>query len=75
MTIKNYEKTEGVSTASVLRDLREEAELTQKELADKMETAQESISRAEKRGCSLHFLQRAAKACGKTISINTSKKR
>ena len=75
MAIKPRNKTQGISTASFLRDLREESGLTQAELAKKMNTAQESISRAEKRGCSFHFLQRAAKACGKTITINTSKKR
>lgn len=56
-----------------LEIMRSMARLTQKQLAKKMKTKQESISRAEQRGCSYEFLTRAAKATGNRLEVKVIK--
>jgi len=59
--------------ALALCDLRILAGMTQKQLGRKMKVHQESISRAEANGCSIDFLNRAARACGCKIEIKVIK--
>ena len=56
-----------------LEKMRALAKMTQAKLAKKMGTKQESIARAETRGCSFSFLTRAAKATGNRLEIKVIK--
>jgi transcriptional regulator with XRE-family HTH domain len=47
---------------------REQRGLTQARLASRIRTKQESVSRAEKHGCSLAFAEKAVGSCGYRIS-------
>lgn len=47
---------------------RKEAGLTQSQLARKIKTKQPSIARAETKGCSLAFAEKAVDACGFKIT-------
>lgn len=49
--------------------MREGAGLTQSQLSRKLGTVQPNVSRAERVGCSLLFLDKAAKACKHEIII------
>lgn len=53
----------------ILVKIRIASGLTQDKLAKKMKTSQESVARAESRGCTLTYLKRAAFATGKYLEI------
>lgn len=60
-------------TAFALELMRAKEGISQKELAELINTRQESISRAESYGCSYEFLTRAAKAMGYILKISFEK--
>ena len=66
-----------VDLALLLREMREDAGLTQTELARKVGTAQSVIARledAEYTGHSLTMLERIAAACGVALKLHAEKK-
>jgi len=59
-----------VATGSVIQELRLVTGLSQKELAEKIGTEQEGISRAENNGTTnMRFLEKIGKACGYQLKI------
>jgi len=77
-----YRKTFGrtlhqVDLALLVREMREDAELTQAELARKVGTTQSVIARledAEYTGHSLTMLERVAAVCGVALKLHAEKK-
>lgn len=63
-----------VSVGQSIRDARQAAGLTQRELASRMRTSQAAVARLEAGtvGATLTTLQRAAHALGLTISVDFS---
>jgi ribosome-binding protein aMBF1 (putative translation factor) len=75
---KTYARTlQQIDLALLIREMREEAGLTQAELARKVGTAQSVIARledAEYAGQSLTMLERIASACGVALKLHAEKK-
>jgi ribosome-binding protein aMBF1 (putative translation factor) len=75
---KTYARTlQQIDLALLVREMREDAELTQTELARKIGTTQSVIARledAEYRGQSLAMLERIAVACGVNLKLHAEKK-
>ncbi|MCL4524511.1 MAG: helix-turn-helix transcriptional regulator [Acidobacteria bacterium] len=75
---KTYARTlQQIDLALLVREMREDAELTQTELARKIGTTQSVIARledAEYRGQSLPMLERIAAACGVNLKLHAEKK-
>ncbi len=75
---KSYARTlQQIDLALLVREMREDAELTQTELARKIGTTQSVIARledAEYRGQSLPMLERIAAACGVNLKLHAEKK-
>ena len=66
-----------IDLALLLREMREDADLTQSELARKIGTTQSVIARledAEYAGHSLTMLERIATACGVALKLHAEKK-
>ena len=66
-----------IDLALLVREMREDAELTQSELAKKVGTTQSVIARledAEYTGHSLTLLERIATACGVALKLRAEKK-
>jgi len=66
-----------IDLALLVREMREDAELTQTELAKKVGTTQSVIARledAEYAGHSLLMLERVASACGVALKLRAEKK-
>jgi ribosome-binding protein aMBF1 (putative translation factor) len=66
-----------IDLALLVREMREDADLTQAELAKKAGTTQSVIARledAEYRGHSLPMLERIAAACGVGLMLHAEKK-
>jgi ribosome-binding protein aMBF1 (putative translation factor) len=66
-----------VDLALLVREMREDADLTQAELAKKVRTTQSVIARledAEYSGHSLTMLERIAAACGVALKLHAEKK-
>jgi ribosome-binding protein aMBF1 (putative translation factor) len=66
-----------IDLALLVREMREDAELTQTELAKKVGTTQSVIARledAEYTGRSLKMLERIATACGVALKLHAEKK-
>jgi ribosome-binding protein aMBF1 (putative translation factor) len=66
-----------IDLALLVREMREDAELTQSELAKKVGTTQSVIARledAEYTGHSLAMLERIAAACGVALMLRAEKK-
>jgi len=78
----NYRKAfsrtlQQIDLALLLREMREDADLTQSELARKIGTTQSVIARledAEYAGHSLTMLERIATACGVALKLHAEKK-
>lgn len=75
---KAFERTvHQIDLALLVREMREEAGLTQVELAKKISTSQSVIARledAEYEGHSLAMLERVASACGVALKLRAEKK-
>jgi len=75
---KTFERTlHQIDLALVVREMREDASLTQAELARKVGTTQSVIARledAEYSGHSLTMLERIATACGVALKLHAEKK-
>jgi ribosome-binding protein aMBF1 (putative translation factor) len=75
---KTYARTlQQIDLALLVREMREDAEFTQTELARKIGTTQSVIARledAEYRGQSLPMLERIAAACGVNLKLHAKKK-
>jgi ribosome-binding protein aMBF1 (putative translation factor) len=75
---KTFERTlQQIDLALLVREMREEAGLTQAELARKAGTTQSVIARledAEYTGHSLSMLERIAGACGVNLRLHAEKK-
>src|SRR6202521_3161214 len=75
---KAFERTlHQIDLALLVREMREDAGLTQTELAKKIGTTQSVIARledAEYRGHSLTMLERIATACGVALKLRAEKK-
>ena len=75
---KNFERTlHQIDLALLVREMRENAGLTQAELAKKVGTTQSVIARledAEYTGHSLAMLERIATACGVALRLHAEKK-
>jgi len=75
---KTYLRTlQQIDLALLVREMREDAELTQVELAKKVGTTQSVIARlehAEYAGHSLSMLERIAVACGVGLKLKAEKK-
>ncbi len=75
---KNFERTlQQIDLALLVREMREEAGLTQAELAKKIGTTQSVIARledAEYAGHSLTMLERVATVCGVALKLHAEKK-
>jgi HTH-type transcriptional regulator / antitoxin HipB len=72
---KNYEENYmDFKISTILRTLREEAGLTQEELAKKMRTQKSAISRMENKAENIHLatLFKLAKILGKRVQISIS---
>jgi ribosome-binding protein aMBF1 (putative translation factor) len=66
-----------IDLALLIREMREDAELTQTELAKRIGTTQSAIARledAEYAGHSLTMLERIATACGVALKLHAEKK-
>jgi ribosome-binding protein aMBF1 (putative translation factor) len=66
-----------IDLALLVREMREDAEMTQAELAKKVGTTQSAIARledAEYTGHSLTMLERIATACGVALKLRAEKK-
>lgn len=75
---KAFERTlHQIDLALLIREMREDAGLTQKELAKKIGTTQSVIARledAEYTGHSLTMIERIATACGVGLKLHAEKK-
>ena len=75
---KTFERTvQQIDLALLVREMREDAGLTQAELAKKVGTTQSVIARledAEYTGHSLTMLERIAAACGVALKLHAEKK-
>lgn len=75
---KTFERTlHQIDLALLVREMREDADLTQAELAKKVGTTQSVIARledAEYAGHSLAMLERIATACGVALKLHAEKK-
>ena len=75
---KAFERTlHQIDLALLVREMREDAELTQTELAKKVGTTQSVIARledAEYAGHSLTMLERIATVCGVALKLHAEKK-
>jgi ribosome-binding protein aMBF1 (putative translation factor) len=75
---KSFARTlQQVDLALLVREMREDADLTQAELAKKVGTTQSVIARledAEYSGHSLTMLERIAAACGVALKLHAEKK-
>lgn len=75
---KTFERTlHQIDLALLVREMREDADLTQTELAKKVGTTQSVIARledAEYAGHSLTMLERIATACGVALKLHAEKK-
>jgi ribosome-binding protein aMBF1 (putative translation factor) len=75
---KSFARTlQQVDLALLVREMREDADLTQAELAKKVRTTQSVIARledAEYSGHSLTMLERIAAACGVALKLHAEKK-
>lgn len=75
---KTFERTlHQIDLALLVREMREDAGLTQAELAKKIGTSQSVIARledAEYAGHSLTMLERIAAACGVALKLHAEKK-
>lgn len=75
---KTFERTlQQIDLALLVREMRENASLTQVELAKRVGTTQSAIARledAEYRGHSLNMLERIASACGIALKLRAEKK-
>jgi ribosome-binding protein aMBF1 (putative translation factor) len=75
---KSFARTlQQVDLALLVREMRENADLTQAELAKKVGTTQSVIARledAEYSGHSLTMLERIAAACGVALKLHAEKK-
>ena len=66
-----------IDLALLVREMREEADMTQVELAKRIDTTQSVIARledAEYTGHSLAMLERIATACGVALKLHAEKK-
>ena len=66
-----------IDLALLVREMREDAELTQAELAKKVGTTQSVIARlenAEYKGHSLTMLERVAAVCGVALKLHAEKR-
>jgi ribosome-binding protein aMBF1 (putative translation factor) len=75
---KTFARTlQQIDLALLVREMREDAGLTQAELAKKVGTTQSVVARledAEYRGHSLTMLERIATACGVALKLHAEKK-
>ncbi len=75
---KTFERTlHQIDLALLVREMREDAGLTQAELANKVGTTQSAIARledAEYAGHSLTMLERIATVCGVALKLHAEKK-
>jgi ribosome-binding protein aMBF1 (putative translation factor) len=75
---KTFRRTlQQIDLALLVREMREDAELTQAELAKKVGTTQSVIARledAEYTGHSLTMLERIAAVCGVALKLHAEKK-
>lgn len=75
---RTFERTlHQIDLALLIREMREDAELTQADLAKKIGTTQSVIARledAEYTGHSLTMLERIATACGVGLKLHAEKK-
>jgi ribosome-binding protein aMBF1 (putative translation factor) len=75
---KNFARSiQQIDLALLVREMREDAELTQAELAKKVGTSQSVIARledAEYTGHSLTMLERIAAVCGVALKLHAEKK-
>jgi ribosome-binding protein aMBF1 (putative translation factor) len=75
---RNFERTlHQIDLALLVREMREEADMTQAELAKRIDTTQSVIARledAEYTGHSLAMLERIAAVCGVALKLHAEKK-
>jgi ribosome-binding protein aMBF1 (putative translation factor) len=75
---KTFTRTlQQIDLAVLVQEMREDARLTQSELAKKIGTTQSVIARlenAEYKGHSLTMLERIARACGVALKLRAEKK-
>jgi ribosome-binding protein aMBF1 (putative translation factor) len=75
---RNFERTlHQIDLALLVREMREGADMTQVELAKRIDTTQSVIARledAEYTGHSLAMLERIAAACGVALKLHAEKK-
>jgi ribosome-binding protein aMBF1 (putative translation factor) len=75
---RNFERTlHRIDLALLVREMREEADMTQAELAKRIDTTQSVIARledAEYTGHSLAMLERIAAVCGVSLKLHAEKK-
>jgi ribosome-binding protein aMBF1 (putative translation factor) len=75
---RNFERTlHQIDLALLVREMREEADMTQAALAKRIETTQSVIARledAEYTGHSLAMLERIAAVCGVALKLHAEKK-
>jgi ribosome-binding protein aMBF1 (putative translation factor) len=75
---RSFERTlHQIDLALLVREMREEADMTQVELAKRIDTTQSVIARledAEYTGHSLAMLERIATACGVALKLHAEKK-
>jgi ribosome-binding protein aMBF1 (putative translation factor) len=75
---RNFERTlHQIDLARLVREMREEADMTQAELAKRIDTTQSVIARledAEYTGHSLAMLERIAAVCGVALKLHAEKK-
>jgi ribosome-binding protein aMBF1 (putative translation factor) len=75
---RNFERTlHQIDLALLVREMREEADMTQAELAKRIDTTQSVIARledAEYAGHSLAMLERIAAVCGVALKLHAEKK-
>lgn len=76
--LKTFERTlHQIDLALLVREMREDAALTQAQLAKRVGTTQSVIARledAEYSGHSLNMLERVATACGVALTLHAEKK-
>jgi ribosome-binding protein aMBF1 (putative translation factor) len=75
---RNFERTlHQIDLALLVREMREEADMTQVELAKRIDTTQSVIARledAQYTGHSLAMLERIAAVCGVALKLHAEKK-
>jgi ribosome-binding protein aMBF1 (putative translation factor) len=75
---RNFDRTlHQIDLALLVREMREEADMTQAELAKRIDTTQSVIARledAEYTGHSLAMLERIAAVCGVALKLHAEKK-